>query len=64
MVEFSIEPHFNINNKEVLDDLKEYSKETKIYALEDSAYIIIENKSVKFFGNIYLIDNENVEKIN
>lgn len=64
MVEFSIEPHFNIKNKEVLDDLKEYSKETKIYALEDSAYIAIENKNIKFYGNIYMIDNENVIKIN
>lgn len=64
LIEFSIEPHFNINNKEVLEDLKKYSEETKIYALEDDAYIIIENKEMKFFGNIYLIENKNVEKIN
>lgn len=64
LVEFSIEPHFNINNKEVLEDLKKYSKETKIYALEDDAYIIMENKEIKLFGNIYSIENENVIKIN
>lgn len=64
LVKFSIEPHFNINNKEVLEDLKKYSKETKIYALEDDAYIIMENKEIKFFGNIYSIENENVIKIN
>ena len=64
LVEFSVEPHFNINNEEVLEDLKKYSKETKIYALEDDAYIIVKNKEIKFFGNIYLIENENVIKIN
>jgi len=45
LVKFSIEPHFNINNKEVLEDLKKYSKETKIYALEDDAYIIIDKQA-------------------
>lgn len=64
LVEFGIEPHFNIDNKEVLEDLKKYSKETKIYALEDDAYIIMENEEIKFYGNVYLIENENVIKIN
>ncbi len=49
LVDFSIEPHFNINNKEVLDDLKNFSKTTDIYALEDNAYIIIEDKKVSFY---------------
>lgn len=47
----------------MLEDLKRYSKETKIYALEDDAYIIMDNKETKFFGNIYLIEDENVIKI-
>lgn len=49
LVNFSIEPHFNINNKEVLDDLKEFSKYTDIYALKDNDYIIIEEKKVSFY---------------
>lgn len=49
LVDFSIEPHFNINNKEVLEDLKEYSKITNIYALEDDAYIIIEDSKINFY---------------
>lgn len=49
LVNFSIEPHFDINNKEVLSDLKKLSKCTDIYALEDNAYIIIENKKINFY---------------
>lgn len=49
LVDFSIEPHFNINNLEVLDDLKKYSKHTNIYALENDAYIIVEESKIKFY---------------
>lgn len=48
LVEFSIEPHFDINNIEVLEDLKDYSKITNIYALEDDAYIIIDENKINF----------------
>lgn len=61
LVEFSIEPHFNINNIEVLDDLKKYSKLTNIYALEDDAYIIVDNNDVKYFGNVYLIKDGKIK---
>lgn len=64
LLDFSIEPHFNINNAEVLEDLKSYSKENKIYALEDDAYITIENNQINFYGNIYLIENQSITKIN
>ena len=49
LVDFSIEPHFNCNNIEVLDDLKKFSKVTNIYALEDEAYIIIEDNNIDFY---------------
>lgn len=63
LVNFSIEPHFNINNKEVLEELKMYSKNLKIYALEDNAYIIMKDKQMKFYGNIYKIEDEEVIKM-
>lgn len=63
-LDFSIEPHFNIDNVEVLEDLRKYSRDIKIYALEDSAYIIIENNQLSFYGDIYLIENGNIIKIN
>lgn len=62
-INFTIEPHFNIKNDEVLQDLIEYSKDLDIYALEDDAYIIINNKEIRFIGNIYRISNGEIIKI-
>ena len=60
---FTIEPHFNKKNKEVLNDLIEYSKQLDIYALEDDAYIIIQDDDIKFFGNIYRISKGLIKKV-
>ena len=62
-VNFTIEPHFNIKNREVLQDLIEYSKDLDIYALEDDAYIIIKDKQIEYKGNIYRISNEKIKKL-
>ena len=48
LVDFSVEPHFNINNIEVLEDLKKFSENICIYALEDNAFIIVENEEIHF----------------
>lgn len=48
LIDFSIEPHFDINNIDVLEDLKRFSKEVDIYALEDDAYIIVEDNKITF----------------
>lgn len=55
LINFSIEPHFDKENQEVLNDLKQFAKFTKIFALEDNAFIIVENNDIKFYGNIYEI---------
>lgn len=62
LVDFSIEPHFNCNNIEVLNDLKEFSKITNIYALEDEAYIIVEDKEINFYRK-YLFYSKRRNKI-
>lgn len=49
LIDFSIEPHFDINNVEVLEDLKRFSKVADIYALEDDAYIIVEDDKISFY---------------
>lgn len=63
LLDFSIEPHFNINNIEVLEDLKRFSENTCIYALEDDAFIIVKNEKIFFIGNIYQIKNRTIKKI-
>ena len=64
LLNYSIEPHFNINNKEVLEDLKNFSEDNDIYALEDDAFIIVEDNNKILNGNIYLIRNKIITKIN
>ena len=64
LIEYSIEPHFNINNKKVLEKLKEYSKKIDIYALEDEAFIIENNNNKILHGNIYKIAKGNFLKVN
>lgn len=49
LVDFSIEPHFDYNNTEVLDVLEMFSKDTNIFALEDDAYIIVEDGTINFY---------------
>ena len=62
-IDYSIEPHFDINNKEVLEELKEYSENIDIYALEDDAFIITTSDYQFFEGNVYLIKKGKVKKI-
>lgn len=64
LLNYSIEPHFNINNKDVLEDLKNFSENNDIYALEDDAFIIVEDDNKIMNGNIYLIRNKIITKIN
>ena len=61
-INFTIEPHFNIKNEEVLNDLLAYSKDMEIYALEDDAYIIINDEEIKYVGNIYRIYKGEIKK--
>ena len=64
LIDFSIEPHFDIENREVLNELKEYSKDVDIYALEDDSFIVIKDNQEILYGNVYMIKDEKVIKIN
>ena len=48
----------------IYEDLKKFSEDNDIYALEDDAFIIVEDDNKIFNGNIYLIRNKNITKIN
>lgn len=64
IINYNIEPHFDIKNKEVLEELKEISREFDIYALEDDAFIIEDNGKRDLYGNIYKISKGKIKKIN
>lgn len=61
-IPYTIEPHFDINNLELLNnELYPVSNTIKIYALPNDAGIRITNNNYKIIkGNFYLIDKEEV----
>lgn len=54
---FEFFPHFDKNNDEIVQRLKEYSKTNKsvIYACKDGDGIIVENNNMQFFGEVLKI---------
>ena len=57
--DFEFFPHFDINNVEITQRLKEYSKTSKsvIYACKDGDGIIVDNDNMQFFGEVLKIEN-------
>lgn len=57
IVDITIDPHFDINNEEQVNEIKINSKKRKIIGLPNDSAIIISNDVVKYIGNIYLFEN-------
>ena len=55
--EESIYPHLDFKNIEFLKELFEVSKYQKLVALSNDSFIRIENKSVEYIGDYYVVDN-------
>ena len=60
-VEFSVEPHFNVNK--VSKELLELSKQYIIYGLCDESLILCEGKTRIFLGEVYQIIDGTVKRI-
>ena len=60
-VNISVEPHFTIN--EVSNELIELSKKYMIYGLCDDSIIVCSDGEVEFLGEIYILNNGNIEPI-
>ena len=60
-VNISVEPHFTIN--EVSNELIELSKKYMIYGLCDDSIIVCLDGEVEFLGEIYILNNGNIEPI-
>lgn len=60
-VEFSVEPHFNVNK--VSKELLELSKQYIIYGLCDESLILCEGKTIIFLGEVYQIIDGTVKQI-
>jgi dipeptidase E len=65
----SVEPHFVLNITDELDirlrnESLKISSERPLYAICDGSHIYIDDISAKLFGEAYLIENNNITKIN
>ena len=63
IVNITIDPHFNINNKEQVKEAKKNSKINKIYGLPNQSAIRI-CKSITYIGKCYIFNNGELEEIN
>lgn len=64
LADVSVEPHFSIENKELLDnDILPFSEIIDIYAMCDDSAIFIRDGKRQYYGNIYLVSKGKIEKI-
>jgi len=64
LADISIEPHFSPDNTGLLENvLFPFSKTIDIQAMCDGSAIIVDNETAQYFGDIYLVSKERIEKI-
>lgn len=62
--DITVDPHFSPDKLELIEnDLFPLSNEMKIYGLCDEGVIRVKDNKLDFLGDIYLISNSNIEKI-
>ena len=54
---FNIYPHFDIDNKEYMDEVFEVSKYARIVGLPNESFIRIKDNDIDFVGKHYFIEN-------
>ena len=64
LIDKTIFPHFEIDNKENIKELKKLSANLEIYGMCDNAAIIEKNNETIMLGEIYKIHFGKIEKIN
>lgn len=64
IVDVTIDPHFDINNEEQVNEAKEYSKEHKIIGLPNESAVRIENDDIKYINKCFLFNSGKMEDIN
>lgn len=56
VVDLTIDPHFDINNDNGIEN-KNNSLKHKIIGLPNDSAIMIKNSNIKYIGNVYIFDN-------
>lgn len=56
-INLNIYPHFDIDNKEYMDEVFEISKYTKVVGLPNESFIRVKDNNIDFIGKHYFIEN-------
>lgn len=64
LTDINVYPHFDINNKEFLEEVKMVSKIKALIALPNESFIKLDDEQIEFCGDCYKVVNDNIIKIN
>lgn len=57
LTNITIDPHFDINNLEQVNEIKDNSKNIKIIGLPNASAIVILDNNIEFIGKVYIFEN-------
>lgn len=64
LTNINIYPHFDITNKDFVEEVKMVSRLKSLIALPNNSFIKIDDKQIEFIGYSFKVDKENIIKIN
>ena len=64
IIDYNIYPHFDINNKEYMEEVYEVSKYIKIIGLPNESFIRIKENNIEVIGKYYIIKDGAIESEN
>lgn len=64
LIDINVYPHFDINNKEFLEEIKMVSKIKALIALPNESFIKLDDEQIEFCGDCYKVANDNIIEIN
>ena len=56
LTNITIDPHFDINNLEQVNEIKDNSKNIKIIGLPNDSAIVISDNNIEFIGKVYIFE--------
>ena len=64
LTNINIYPHFDITNKDFVEEVKMVSRLKSLIALPNNSFIKIDDKQIEFVGESFKVNKENINKIN
>ncbi len=60
ITDITIDPHFDINNEEQVNEIRKNSKTIRIIGLPNDSAIVISNNNIEYIGDVYIFENGNL----